>query len=186
MEPIGVSASETPKQSKKSETGKSKVWFFVLCGLFVVIVGLVIAIVVVKNLPREREEVDGNDVVEVSEVFEKYESAMNEISTDIENNSEMSNEEILELYKTKIDNIDNEEASAMIALDYYLILMSLDNNKQDSVSIIDGLTKVDEILHSYSSANALSNAYLFYDNAEMSMKYESLMQERLRSEESEL
>lgn len=185
MEPVGVSASETPKQSKKSETGKSKVWFFVLCGLFVVIVGLVIAIVVVKNLPREREETDvtdNNDYVTMVEKYDNYDSIINEISNKI-NSDQLNTQDTISLYQSYVDNTNNAIVKAMLRSDYYLLLMEQDVEKQWKEDIVNQLIGNDDIIRTENSALIVAMAAGYYQDEELMQQYNSIAAERATTEQ---
>lgn len=178
MEPVGVSASETPKQSEKSETGKSKVWFFVLCGLFVVIVGLVIAIVVVKNLPKGSEEVASEEIVDTAETI--YYQANSEIWRKILNNNlETEDVNILALYEEKMNETVDEEAKLLLMMDYYGIVMSQDINNERREEIETIMLDADEKLKTpLSAANIISMA-ITYGDSELREKYNNILNERI-------
>ena len=180
MEPVGVSANETPKQSNKSETGKSKVWFFVLCGLFVVIVGLVIAIVVVKNLPREEITVSTVDSNLANSAYNTYEAVREQIMSDILSD-ELSDSEILELYKIHIRESQDELVKAYLMSDYYEEVMAQDIELSKGDEVIDGLTDVDKVLNSAASSRAVWAAAEYYGNKNIANQYKDISEKRLNN-----
>ncbi|MDO5480160.1 MAG: hypothetical protein Q4F58_00595 [Candidatus Saccharibacteria bacterium] len=164
------SVGEKPINKKK--------WIILFSVLGVLIVGLIIAIVVVvinrNNSPETTEYTDQ----EYNDVLVLYFDDNEEIATTVVN-QELNGEDMLKLLKEKIDDEKNEKTRAMLEEDYYTIMFSIygkDESKRDE--IINGLMRVEEILQTAESAEAVADAALGYNELDLYNKYVAFAKER--------
>ena len=165
------------------DTSKSKIFFAVLGVLGVLIVGLVIAIVVVKNLPKGDEFVDESAVKEVipsektqsEQIYEQYSDSIN---AELQNMSADNKDDALALYEYYIGSVDDEEVKNMLSVDYYQLIMLYDVDKTQKDLVISGLLEKDNALKNVSSAVVIINAASYYENEALLDQYEKILEER--------
>ena len=158
--------------------GNKKAWIAVFSVFGVVIVGLVIAIIAVAINRNNSSEVAENIDSEYDEALTIYFNDNGEIS-DTAISQKLDIQETLKLLKEKIDVAENEMTKAMLEKDYYLIEFSLnDNDDAKKNEILNGLIRVDEILKTADSSEAVANVAFAYHDFDMYDKYVAITKER--------
>ena len=157
---------------------KNKVLFVILGALGVAIVGLVIAIVVVKSVPKGGEkphepvaEIDDSAYREVEEYKVKVLEEFGYVTLE-------NKEAILNKYKEYANATDDSELKAIINTAYYQTLMLYDYDKTYEKEVLENLIEIDRVLNDVSSAVNVANASAYYDNEEISGKYNVIINER--------
>lgn len=168
------------------ETGapKNKIWLGVLGAFLVAIVGLVIAIVVVKNLPRGEENNTNNDTEtiaypEKSQNEEIYEQFSENINMELQKNLSNNSEEVFAVYDRYIDDTDiNEEVRDMLRVDKYQAMMLYDVDKIHGEAVITGLLEMDGVLKNIRTAIVILNAANYYENETLANEYTNILNSR--------
>lgn len=168
---------------RSSEAKKRKFWLVLLGALALIIVGLVVAIVIVivsRNVGKSGS--DDENVTYNSPVYESYDKISDEISNKLAEIENPTSAELMEIYKTYLDEAQDEGVRALLAIDYYLIVMSSDSERIRRNEVIDGLMSADEYLKSVKSAMALEAAAVNYSDTELAASYHAIVNERLGGE----
>ena len=160
---------------KKTASNNNRLWLIILGVLGALIVGLVIAIVVVKSVPRNVENVEPGPI---NVAYDAYEDARREIVNSILENG-LDNTSRLNLYQKYIDEAQDEKTKAYLMNDYYDELMVQDIEMVMGEEIVNGLIEVDKILGDASSAMAVWSAAEYYGMDDMATQYKSISEERL-------
>lgn len=165
------------KKVVKTSTDSNRGLSVLLACMGVVIVGLVVAIVVVKNLPKPQEP----QVEEVSIDDEtEYYAISNEIWRKIaRDEAEMDGEKILALYKERIEETTDEDTKLMLTMDYYEFVMMYDTNYERKTEIEEAMLAADEKLKTPLSAAKVISMAISYDNQELKAKYTAILDERV-------
>lgn len=158
-----------------SDASKNKILFVILGVLGVAIVGLTIAIIVVKSMPKGDKD-DERGPVNVA--YDNYENVRQEI-VDAVADSDSDDTEIIELYQTNINEAKDEQTKAYLMKDYYEEIMAQDIEMVKGNEVIDGLVGVDKILNDATSAMAVWSAAEYYGITDIANKYKSISEERL-------
>ena len=166
MEKVGENSSDGAINKKK--------WAILFSVFGVVIVGLVVAIVVVKNL--RKVEPEEYEVVAEGEYYAVSSEIWNEI---IENSSEMDEEKMLALYERNIEAATDEDVKSMLTMDYYesVTMYDLDGDRKDEV--MEAMLAADEKLKTPLSASKIISMAISYNNQELEEKYRSILEERI-------
>ena len=158
---------------------KKKALFFTLIITFVIIIGLIVAIVVLANLKNQSTdpgpEISGTYTDKSMEIYEDTTTTILEQTTD---SSDIN--DTIATYRVYIAKTDDGGAKALLYTDYYMILLSLDTSLAMKDEIISGLIAADEIIQNASSALAVSNAATYYQDTELSTEYQNLANSRMK------
>ena len=167
-----------------------KNWVILFSVFGVAIVGLVIAIVVIliarNNKPEEEIDPHQNEmeieIKEKSEAEEEYEKTMNFINIELGDTNAEDIDEISRVYGYYIDHMSNQEARAMMEVDYYQMLMIYDTNKEKKQEILSSLIRIDGEVQTLNSAATVINAAGYYDDNAIYNKYNQILLERAEME----
>ena len=154
-----------------------KPWIIGFSVVGVVIVGLVIAIVVVSVVRNTNSREASEDVLEANDAISVYFDDNGEIAKTIVD-EKLDGDAILKLIKEKIDTAEDETVKAMLEEDYYTTMFSVygaDATKKDE--ILNGLIRVDELLHTFDSAEAVATMALAYSDFDLYQKYVTILKE---------
>jgi Na+-transporting methylmalonyl-CoA/oxaloacetate decarboxylase gamma subunit len=187
-------AGEKPKRPAKKLTTKNK-WIILFSTFGVVIVGLVIAIVVVlvtrglsaaeeaaKQKEAEQAETQEYTPKEKTEGEKIYEEVSTNINSKLDDVYAGDQEEIFSVYEEYINLTTNEEAKALLQLDYYQMVMLYDFNREKGQEVLDNLVKIDDSLKGVNSAATILNAAEYYGDTGLYERYASILIEREKTE----
>lgn len=177
-----MKVEKAKREPEKAASGakSNKVWIIILSIFGVLIVGLIIAIVVVKNLPKGEMDNGNNDEPVTAEEsayneYEKYhERAWEGIEYPTPENIQTVMERCLELAA----ETDDETVKAMLKTEYYQMMMVYDTTNEHKEEVLDGLIEVDNFLSSVSSACDVANAAYYYGDMETGDKYSAIASDR--------
>ena len=182
---VGEKAPAGSKKTRKKMATKTK-WIILFSGFGVLIIGLVIAIVVVAVTRGSADSPQTTPVIEPGGMNdEELDIKYNEISADIigkmlnEGEQQYSGEDILELYKQKIEEISDKRLKAMIEADYYTMMLSVYPDEDKKGEIMDGLIKTDDVLRTARSALMVANGASWYNDSELEEKYTNIAYDRM-------
>lgn len=166
-----------------------KKWAILFSVLGVIILGLIIAIVVIlivrNNTPSVADET--NEPVEYvpkeqTEGEQIYEQVMASISSKLDDVYADDTEEIFAIYDEYMELVQNEEAKALLTLDYYQLVMLYDTNKEKKQEVLNTLIKTDSFLKGLDSAASVINAASYYGEDDLVEEYNRIMVERGKAE----
>lgn len=176
MESSGAAVENAPKNKT----------LFIVLGVFgVLIVGLVIAIAIVKSLPKGGGDDDSFEDVDFETMvknYENYDDIVNEISNKI-NSDQLTAQDTMALYRSYIDATNNAIVKAMLNSDYYLLLMEQDVEKQWKEDIVSQLISDDDIIRTENSALIVAMAAGYYQDEELMQQYNNIAAERATTEQ---
>ncbi|MBQ3440885.1 hypothetical protein IJG27_01065 [Candidatus Saccharibacteria bacterium] len=155
-----------------------KALFYALTATFLLIAGLIIAIIILSNLKNQKTDTPSdNPNPYTSESMNIYETATNEILERTDNAEDIN--ETIAMYRVYIENTTDGGAKALLSTDYYMMLMSLDTSLSMKDEVISGLIDADNIIKDASSALAVSNAAVYYQDYDISTKYQNIAKNRM-------
>ena len=166
------------------DTSKNKIFFAILGVLGILIIGLIVAIVVTKNLPKdtdglvdesEVQEVTPSEKTESEQIYEQYSDSIN---AELQNMPVEDKDGALALYEYYIGEVDDEEVKNMLSVDYYQLIMLYDVDKTQKDLVISGLLEKDNALKNVSSAVVITNAASYYGDESLLEQYENILMER--------
>lgn len=177
-----------------------KKWIILFSIIGVVIVGLIIAIVVALNLRSNSDNGNGgsgnngdgnsgqssqtgDDDSSYEEAVQIRESVHAEIGNIMleraKNKTGLTDQEMMDFYRQKIDETTNNKAKLLIMIDYYLAMLGTDTDGSKEAEILNALIEIDNKLKVYQSAVAVSGVADYYNNQEIKDKYNKILEERL-------
>lgn len=162
----------------KVNAPKNKLLVAIL-GIFgVLIVGLIIAIVVVKNLPKGEEvEVDVNLTAD-QVVYKKYLDFQNEILEEYSYISRENKNAILEKYKKYAAETNDEVLKVLLNTGYYQTLMLYDDDGVYKDEALNGLIEIDKGAKTVDSAINVANAARYYGDSALVEEYSAIIENR--------
>lgn len=158
------------------ETGapKNKIWLGVLGAFLVAIVGLVIAIVVVKNLPRgEKESMTSEELA-----YKEYIDFQAGILSEFNYISSDNKDEVLKKYIDAANNTNNETLKVLLKTGYYQTIMTYDYDRSHKDEVLNGLIAIDESVMTVDSAVTVANAAQYYYDNELVERYNVIINDR--------
>lgn len=182
VENVGNNPVEMPVNKKK--------WAILFSAFGVLIVGLVIAIIVVvvmrdnKPAVEEPEPTDTPTYTqkEKSEGEQIYEQASVAIADNLDGVDAEDESEIFNIYNEYINVVTNEEAKALLRLDYYQAVMNYDTDKKQKKEVLDAVVEIDGILKTIESGIVVINAADYYEDSALYEKYNEIVNEREAAE----
>ena len=160
---------------------QKKALFYALTATFLLIIGLIIAIVVLSNLKNQKTETPPEDTnIYTAQSMDIYETATDEILERTEGSNNIN--DTIAMYRVYIEKTTDGDAKALLYTDYYMILMSLDTSLSMKDEVLSGLIDADNTIKNASSALAVSNAATYYQDYDLSNKYQDLAKNRMEEE----
>lgn len=169
------------------EARDKKKWIGIFAAFFVVIAGLLIAIVIivvnrnnVGNVQEEptRQEENQEAETEKTEADEIYEQTVESINLLLEETNAEDTQQIFATYNEYIDAATDEEAKNRLKLDYYQMAMLYDTEKEKKDEIVNALLEIDKNLANVKSAAVVMNAASYYDDNDLYEQYGQILRER--------
>ena len=191
--------SDVEVKAKKANTELSprqkKIWLSALFGAFVLMIGLVIAIVVVANT-REitgktcnmNKNQDRNQNEELTEqekrdqelktAMEKRNIVLSAIDKVLEASADVDEETVVSAYQYYISEEDNDLTKLLLRLNLVTIEASYDTDKTRGDELITVAKEIDNELKTIDSAVAIINMASFYGKNELLEEYDAILLER--------
>lgn len=185
MEKVG----KKPKLAGKLTTKSKWIILFSIIGLL--IVGLVIAIVVIlttrgsSNSDNSGSGAAQTPVVEEGQMNDEelnaaYGEFDQEIAEKMANTGEQySSEDILKIYAQKIEEVTDKRLKAMIAGDYYTMMMMVNPGDEKKEEIVNGVIEADAVLQTARSALIVANVAANYNDGDLEDKYLDIAYDRM-------
>ena len=161
---------------------KNKTLFIVLGVFGVLIVGLVIAIAIVKSLPKKVEEIADDEPVGVGQIssaeIKEYTGYYEAISAELSKIYADDEQGMLDVYQRYINNTEDEKVKAMLEMDYYNIVMAYDTDKTKAEEVVAKAIEIDDVLKTIDSGVFVLNVASNYGNEDLVRQYDSILNER--------
>ena len=163
---------------------KKKWWVVAFAVAGVAIVGLIIAIVIVvvnrngASSEQTSMTTEGQQDAIDAAIEAQYEAENNEIMSKFVLGEGVTIEDLVVMYKEKMDTATDEKLRAMFAVDYYMYLSILDLNGEKKDEILNALIEADDILKNLNSASAIITVAEGYSDQDLMDRYESILQDR--------
>ena len=163
---------------------KKKWWVVAFAVAGVAIVGLIIAIVIVvvnrngASSEQTSMTTEGQQDAIDAAIEAQYEAENNEIMSKFVLGEGVTIEDLVVMYKEKMDTATDEKLRAMFAVDYYMYLSILDLNGEKKDEILNALIEADDILKNLNSASAIITVAEGYGDQDLMDRYESILQDR--------
>ena len=163
---------------KKTASNNNRLWLIILGVLGALIVGLVIAIVVVKSVPRGEEAEVGVNLTADQVVYKKYLDFQNEILEEYSYISRENKNAILEKYKKYAAETNDEVLKVLLNTGYYQTLMLYDDDGVYKDEALNGLIEIDKGAKTVDSAINVANAARYYRDSALVEEYSAIIENR--------
>lgn len=179
------------EQPKNGEERQRKIWLVVFSSLLVLIIGLVIAIVVVANMRAGNNTNCPNDdglteeerkAEQEKAELEEYKEIHETIDKIIEATRNLEESDLVKAYQYYISEASTTAVKNMLRRDLLMIEMAYDTEKTRGDELINVAIEIDDEEKTSGSAALVMSLADNYDKAELSTKYEIIMNERFAAE----